>query len=390
LCYDFNTMNYSFYLKNQALKNGEFPMYMRISNGRKSKYVSLGFSCKTLNFHKEKKIIKKTDIQAFKKNSIIKAYIQKADSLILENIISKNSISLDLFAKKLKNIDSVDFYKFARRVTINKNVSNNTQITYNTRISKLRKFRPELSLNDVTEEFINSYYSHLINPPNNIAISSANNYIFFINSILIEAMKEGIIDRNPCNFVKLKKSKNEKPFLNNKDLSVLENLFQSKTLKPTFQSTLQVFLFSCYTGISYIDLVNLKYDQIVTKSVDQKSHHMIIGLRQKTGIKYRVPLNSKALNIIHSLKKYTNRVFSIGRPMTLVYHFEHLRKKTPEIDIHYTFHTARHTFASNCANNGIDELLRMEMLGHTRAETNRIYSKIQDDFLIKEFASKIA
>jgi len=57
-----------------------------------------------------------------------------------------------------------------------------------------------------------------------------------------------------------------------------------------------IFLFSCYTGFAYIDVVNLTPDHV---RIGVNGKKRLIKCRQKTNISERVPLLPPALRIIN-------------------------------------------------------------------------------------------
>ena len=76
-----------------------------------------------------------------------------------------------------------------------------------------------------------------------------------------------------------------------------------------------IFIFSCYTGLAYIDIFNLTKEQI-TIGVD--GNLWIITNRQKTGINSNIPLLPIAEEII---KKYENHplVSNSGKLLPVFY-----------------------------------------------------------------------
>jgi integrase len=86
-------------------------------------------------------------------------------------------------------------------------------------------------------------------------------------------------------------------FLTAEELERLEQLsIDSERLK----TVRNLFIFSCYTGISYADLMLLT-EQSVVLGMDKT--YWIITKRQKTGNAVKIPLLSKAFDLI---KHYMN------------------------------------------------------------------------------------
>ncbi|OXS18879.1 integrase, partial [Pseudomonas fluorescens] len=111
------------------------------------------------------------------------------------------------------------------------------------------------------------------------------------------------IPRDP--FVRWKPvyEKKQREFLSENELSNMEN-FQFSIER--LDRVRDLFVFSCYTGISYVDIMNLTEDNLV---LGMDGGNWIYTKRQKTKSSVKVPLLGKAEEII---SKYE------GHPMTEV------------------------------------------------------------------------
>ena len=146
-----------------------------------------------------------------------------------------------------------------------------------------------------------------------------------------------------------------------------------------------IFLFACYTGLSYIDLYNLNIKNI------QKGNdglEWIYIKRHKTDIPSNVPILPYALYILDIYKKHknTNRIF----PMISNQKTNKALKEIGSIcgfNKKLTFHSARHTFATTITlTNGVPIETVSKMLAHNNIKTTQIYaqvieSKISSDML---------
>ena len=153
-----------------------------------------------------------------------------------------------------------------------------------------------------------------------------------------------------------------------------------------------LFVFSCYTGISYIDIMNLTEDNILL-GID--GSNWIFTHRQKTKIKIKIPLLGKAQELV---SKYENH------PMTVVSGTlfpkitnEKLNAYLKDVAFvcgikkNLTFHMARHTFATTITlSNGVPIETVSKLLGHTKISTTQIYAKVierkvsEDMMILKE------
>jgi site-specific recombinase XerD len=136
-----------------------------------------------------------------------------------------------------------------------------------------------------------------------------------------------------------------------------------------------MFLFACYTGLSYIDLYNLTHQQIV------QGDDGLVWLntsRHKTDNESRVPLLDVAQQLIDKYKGAASddKVF----PMKNCGHMNRQLKKIATlcgIKRRLTFHMARHTFATEtCLSQGVPIESVSRMMGHKHLSTTQIYAKV--------------
>lgn len=141
-----------------------------------------------------------------------------------------------------------------------------------------------------------------------------------------------------------------------------------------------VFVFACYTGLSYIDTYNLSEENI-TLGVDD--HKWITGRRQKSDKVFAVPLLPKAMRILNQYENDSPHSIRNSGKCFPVYSNQKMNKYLKElgeicgVKKKLTFHTARHTFATTVTlANDIPIETVSEMLGHTKLSTTQIYAKV--------------
>lgn len=150
-----------------------------------------------------------------------------------------------------------------------------------------------------------------------------------------------------------------------------------------------IFIFSCYTGLAYIDIYNLTKDHI---SIGIDGNLWIMTNRQKTSTASNIPLLPIPEEII---RKYENHPIALQSEKLLpVYTNQKINEylKTIadncEINKKLTFHAARHTFATTVtlANNVSMESVS-KMLGHKSIKTTQHYAKILDKKVSEDMAA---
>lgn len=181
--------------------------------------------------------------------------------------------------------------------------------------------------------------------------------------------------KDPFSKFSLRYNKVERTFLHPDELKRIEN----KTFEiQRLEYVKDLFIFSCYTGICYIDAMNLTPDDIV---LGLDGDYWISISRQKTHQKSKVPLLPKAREIIDSYQgnpraKFRGKVFPLISNQKVNAYLKEIAIIC-EVDQNLTFHLARHTFATTITlSNGVPIETVSKMLGHTRITTTQIYAKV--------------
>jgi site-specific recombinase XerD len=175
----------------------------------------------------------------------------------------------------------------------------------------------------------------------------------------------------------------ERFYLTKEELSAIEN---KKFSIERLQTVKDLFLFSCYTGLAYIDTMNLTAGNII-KGID--GNDWLITSRQKTDTDVRVPLLPQAEELIKKYKDHPKAANHgtlfpvISNQKTNAY----LKEIADLCNINkaITFHIARHTFATTITlSNGVPIESVSKMLGHTTIRSTQVYAKVVEQKLSED------
>lgn len=183
------------------------------------------------------------------------------------------------------------------------------------------------------------------------------------------------IDRDPFATFRIRMKKIARDYLTEAELRAIEN----KSFDLERLSLIKdLFIFSCYTGLSYGDLMSLKPTQVVT-AVD--GDLWIRTAREKTLEPVNLPLLPKAVDLINKYKTNERSLYN-GTVFPLLSNQKvnsYLKEIANFCSIHknLTFHMARHTFATTVTlSNGVPIETVSKMLGHTKVATTQIYARV--------------
>lgn len=183
------------------------------------------------------------------------------------------------------------------------------------------------------------------------------------------------LDRDPFIKFKAKYEKKERTFLTKEELQRIED--KSFTI-PRLQLIKDLFVFSCYTGLSYGDVMNLTLGNLCM-GMDGKQ--WIHSKREKTSVPVKIPLLSKASNIIKKYEVHPNStdkqtLFPTISNQKLNSYLKEIADVC-RIKKNLTFHIARHTFATTVTlSNGVPIETVSKLLGHSKITTTQIYAKV--------------
>ena len=234
----------------------------------------------------------------------------------------------------------------------------------------------DISINKIDYAFVSEFefYLRSIKKCNN---NTAVKYVRNFRKIIKICLDNDWLDKNPCSRYEGKMKEVERDFLTEEELNRIYNKrFSSERLTLVKD----IFIFSCYTGLAYVDVKGLKRDHIAIGIDGEK---WIFKNRQKTDTKSKIPVLPIAEEII---KKYSNHPKCLNEDSILpVLTNQKMNAYLKEVgdlcDIskEITFHMARHTFATSVTlTNGVPIETVSKMLGHKNIQTTQHYAKILD------------
>lgn len=307
-------------------------------------------------------------------------------AMVLDGIeISYQTFKERWFGAKQKAPMVLEVYKQHNEelaVLVGKDYSPLTVKRYTTSLKHTREFinwkykEPDIEISKLNYEFISSY-SFYLKSVRNCNHNSTMKYLKNFKKIVLLCIKNGWLNKDPFIGFKLNTHEVERPFLSQLELNeIAAKEFPAKRLNYVKD----IFLFSCYTGLAYVDVQKLKRSEI---GVGVDGDKWIFIRRQKTDTPSRVPI----LPVVESLmNKYKDHPQCIIQDKLLpVYSNQKMNNYLKEIADAcgitkiLTFHIARHTFATTVTlNNGVPIESVSKMLGHKNLRTTQHYAKVLD------------
>ena len=243
----------------------------------------------------------------------------------------------------------------------------------------------DLPVSKITGIHIEEFYNYLIHSVPQAHNSAVKN-MQYLKKITKLSMQRDWLTKDPFTNFPLTFKSVERPFLTKEELDVL----QTTTMPlPRLDLIRDLFVFSCYTGLAYIDVKNLKKEEILQTP---DGIWWIKTLREKTKVRSQIPLLQTPIDII---QKHLN-LNEVGSGETLFSLLSNQRTNSYlkeiamlcRINKNLTFHVARHTFATTVTlQNGVPIESVSKMLGHTNIKTTQHYAKVLDSKISQDMVA---
>jgi integrase len=196
-----------------------------------------------------------------------------------------------------------------------------------------------------------------------------------VRKVVTLAVKLEWLDKDPFAKYKCNFTPSTRKYLSDQELAAFEGL---DGLNDRLQYVKDLFVFSCYSGLVYIDTMRLTSKNLVIGIDGSK---WIYTDRQKSTQPVRIPLLPKAEELIAKYRTdpraiYSGTLFPTISNQRLNSYLKELASLA-SIDSKITFHVARHTFATTVAlMNGLPIETLSKILGHSKITTTQIYAKV--------------
>ncbi|CAM4002648.1 site-specific integrase [Flavobacterium antarcticum] len=347
-------------------KDGLCPIHYRITVDSKTVKLPSSEYEKEINWNKKDSLVKGS------RTSQINCLLDSQVSLLKNYLRQQKSIgtilTLDLvksfYSKTDKNDFSIFYDEFCKSKF--KEVSLGTQKHYLLLKKRICQFKPNLKVQDIDLKFVENLDVFLRNKS---VISDAGlfnrhkNFKTFIRF----AIKKKVLEVNPYDDFKMPRCKQKFGHITLEELKIIKELDLSEFKnKRGYSITIDMFLFSCYTGLRCSDVQGLKWSNIINMQ------HLSLET-QKTKKNVNLPLSKLAKLILMKYKaNKTEKVFPFRTNECLNRNLKIIAQMC-EIDKVVTFHMARHTFATILANANVNPFHIAQLMTHSNMKQTMTY-----------------
>ncbi len=378
-----------FIKKTKLLKNGEAPICLRITVSKKRAEIQIGRSVPVNKWDCKKECctIKGRDGDELNhylntqrtKLMIIHRELEQDNKAITAEIIKKKFTGENAPPQML--IEIFNTHNIRCRQLIGKDYVEKTVQRYERTVIYLREFMKkeykinDIPLNDINPEFVVGF-EHFLKTEKSCAQNTTVKYIKNLKKIILYALANKWMSSNPFLSIQLRQVKTNREFLVEEELT---RLIEKDFDIPRLDVIRDIFVFCCFTGLSFSDVKDLQSYHIFK---DNEGAYWIRKARIKTDNMCNIPLMDVPLKIIGKYKNHPDCL--VKKHILPVPSNSHMNGYLKEIASlcgigkNLSTHVARHTFACLALANNISIESIAKMLGHADIRTTKIYAKVLD------------
>jgi site-specific recombinase XerD len=372
-------------------KNGECPVLLRINiNGERvvlqtkrflksedwdpNRYQMKGRSTEARVFNEYLEAVR---IKAHKKyNELLSCNDDVSPQMLRDAILGVNS------AKTRQIIDIWEGHVFDLKKLIGKENSYATYQKYNTAKNHFQTFlrknykQHDISIKSVDYQMIQQYSIYL-KTEKGCSFNTATKFLQNLKTIISISIRSGWLVKDPFNGISLTLKEVDRPYLS---LEEIQRLIKFNSPFDRLNRVRDFFIFSCYTGLAYIDVKELKRSEI---EGNDTTGYWIRTRRKKTGGRANIPLLKIPMSIINNyccldLLDADDPILPILSNQKTNAYLKELADLC-KIQKQLSYHVARHTFATTITMmHGVPIETVSKMLGHKNIHSTQHYARIVD------------
>lgn len=372
-------------------KNGECPLMLRINiNGERAalqlkrylkqedwdttRYVMKGRTNEARIFNDYLEAVR---VKAHKKyNELLSLTDDVTPQMLRDAILGVNT------AKTRTVIDIWQDHVNGLQKLIGKENTYATYQKYNTAMNHFKKFLQkyyrvtDISIKAIDHHMIQRFNMYL-KTETGCNYNTATKFLQNLKRITCISISNGWLIKDPFVGISLSIKEVDRPYLT---MEEIQRLIDYQSPFDRLNKVRDFFIFSCFTGLAYIDVKKLKKAEV---EGNDKLGYWIRTRRQKTAARANIPLLDIPMSIINNYCRLD--LLLPEDPILPILSNQKMNAYLKEladlcgIHKHLSYHIARHTFATTVTMmNGVPMESVSKMLGHKNIKSTQHYARIVD------------
>ena len=240
--------------------------------------------------------------------------------------------------------------------------------------------KEDLPLRALRASFIHRFDRYL-RVDRGLAPNTVWGYMITLKHVLGLAARDNLLSVDPFAGYNNSYTPADRGYLSEEELL---RLMQEPPASGVEELVRDLFLFSAFTGLSYVDIKELRTGNL-RKLFD--GNWWIVTRRHKTRVESDVRLLDVPLRLIEKYRDTApdGHLFPVPSNNCCNEHLHELERRCG-FRTHLTFHVGRHTFATLALNRGMPIETLSRILGHTNIRTTQIYARITNQKISQDMA----
>lgn len=363
----FVSIKTNFILRNYIDAQGKSPLYLFVTGKGKRKRINLDLRVDSKKWNPNKQRIKVVGNSVNSTNLILDNIDNKITDIKTAYYLTQKHLDVEIFLEEfVRGIPRVDFIAFANYY-LEKQKIQLAEGTYRRHLSvfeKLRKFKKQIFFTEVDHNFILKLRAWMGKRGNQNTTIEGN--IAVVKKYLNAAKKSGINFAIDPLEIKIGSTAGNRVDLKPSEINKLLEYYNSGFINEKYSLVLGYFLFVCFTGLRISEV------QSINRNEFNEDYFEFYEMKKKRFRKYAIN------NSVRTILEKNEQLFV--KKITDVKLNLYIKDCTLQCGItkKVSFHTGRHTFATNFLRMGGDIISLQRLLGHSKIEMTMIYVHIVD------------
>lgn len=353
------------YDRKHATKNGkQGSVEVRFCMGRQQKYFSTGIKVFSNEWdNQECKVVRHPDKNEF--NQRLTAIRIKANKIVNKAYDDEEGFDFNLLTRMFRGepVKKVDFPTYCEQRTAARRVSESTKTRYRVFTRFLRSWGKIISFSDLTVAKVRAMDEYL--HTRKIGQATIYNYHKYLKLFINDAVIDNLVQDNPYCRLSFKIPRGDKQYVDCLTIEQFESIRSLDVTNPHLAKARDLFMFQCYTGLAYSDLMAFDFNEC--DLIDEK--YFYHDRRVKTDVDFVLQLLPQAMDI---LKKYNNHLPKITNQK----YNDFLKVIGSMVGVENLHsHMGRATAATMFLSKGMPINIVSKVLGHTNLRQTQRYAR---------------
>lgn len=369
-------INYKLYIRFHTGNKGAGIVYVSFYINREKVHFSTRVECAEKDWDKKDRIVKNSDPIAYDKNLILNDVKARINDVFVKYRLRNKKLTREGFIRQYNRpSDYTDFYSFfsEKKKLYSKTLELQSLQQHNTVFDKLKAFRDRLDFEDINDEFLALFYTHLRKKLDNNENTAYKN-MAILRKYVRRAYKEGYLDEYPFEDFRIPRVNGKVTYLLDEELKLLVDFYKSGDMELKHYKTLQLFLFMCFGSQHIGDAKQMRLEQF---GKDNFTYYRMKMKNRKPEL-VTVPMSNPLRNIITDIAGHRKVGFlfeKLSAEQTMNQYLKDIAEKAG-IKKHITHKTARHTYATIYLANTKDVVSLKDIMGHSNIQQTLVYAHV--------------